>query len=68
MKEFKVVTDRICWGSPFHNLAAAYLKDLSPYVFVLVLGSINCTVLLDRRDLDGIWLDEFPEIAWSNAQ
>ncbi len=35
LKEYTVVTERICWGSPFHILAAAYLKDLSPYVFSL---------------------------------
>ena len=61
-----MVIDRICWGRPFHSLAAAYLKDIQLYVSVLVQGPINCSVLLDWRGLGGTF--DWIHVAWSNAQ
>ena len=40
-------------GRWFQHLAAVFLKDLSPYDFVLVRGSTRWTVLFDQRVLAG---------------
>ena len=36
-------------GKLFHNVAAAFVKVLSPYVTVLVRGMVNMIVDSDRR-------------------
>ena len=41
-------------GKLFHSVAAAYVKVPSPYVTVLVRGTVNLIVDSDRRELIGL--------------
>ena len=44
-------------GKLFHSVAAAFVKVLSPYVTVLVRGTVNMIVDSDRKERDGLYTE-----------